>query len=434
MHETQLLNGLQLFPTIMPNSFKKEGIPGKPLRPIHCTMGRESTKMQRYQNVNHKTFLFPFKSQVMDQSMKTSLLILLATLIGCQLIPISIFGQRPLDVPSPTKQEPVVDQQEPVDPDSPPSTPIAPLPPTAVRLHLWDGTVVGGNVTFEQIDVATQFGSLRIPIANIVRFRPGLDSFPAVDARIKKWIEQLGDRDFATREQAHRELSRMGLQLKSQISKFDDGGSAERKKHLAEIRQEIEQLLDEDSMSDSNSAPLIRQDTIETSDFTIVGKIQQESFTIVTKHGALEVGIADIKMGDRTWLTQAPTLRKTVEVKGNSFFQTEPTPSGLRVNRGDRISIRAAGTVSWANWGSISSTPDGITNQGQWNGINCGKLIARIGKSGKNIAVGSQAEFVATSSGVLYLAVAMQDNYASQKGYNWPGEYRAKISVQPASR
>ena len=122
--------------------------------------------------------------------MKTSLLILLATLVGCQLIPISIFGQRPLDVPSPTKQEPVVNQQEPVDPDSPPSTPIAPLPPTAVRLHLWDGTVVGGNVTFEQIDVATQFGSLRIPIANIVRFRPGLDSFPVVDARIKKWIEQ----------------------------------------------------------------------------------------------------------------------------------------------------------------------------------------------------------------------------------------------------
>ena len=434
MHEPQSLNGLKLFPIIMRNSSKKEGISGKPLRPIDCTMGRESTKMQRYKNVNHKTSFFSIKSQVMYQSIKTSLFVLLAALIGCQLIPSSSFGQRPLEVPSSTQQEPVVDQQESVDPDGPPSTPIEPLPPTAVRLHLWDGTVVGGNVTFEQIDVATQFGSLRIPIANIVRFRPGLDSFPAVDVRIKKWVEQLGDRDFATREQAHRELSRMGLQLKSEIKKFDDGGSAERKKHLAEIRQEIEQLLDEDSMSDSNSAPLIRQDTIETADFTIVGKIQQESFTLVTKHGALEVGIADIKMGDRTWLTQAPTLRKTVEVKGNSFFQTDPTTSGLRVNRGDRISIRADGKVVWSNWGSISSTPDGITNQGQWNGINCGKLIARIGKSGKNIEVGRQAEFVATGSGVLYLAVAMQDNYASQKGYNWPGEYQAKVSVQPASR
>jgi len=294
--------------------------------------------------------------------------------------------------------------------------------------------VVGGDVTLEHIDVATQFGALRVPIANIVRFRPGLDSFPEVDARIKGWVKQLGDRDFATRENAHRKLSNMGLQLQSEIVKFDDGGSAERKKHLAEIRQEIEQLLDEETLTDSITAPLIRLDTIETDDFTIVGKIQQQSFAIATKHGSLEIGIADIQMGDRTWLTRSPLVRKTVEVQGNSFFQNSPTSTGLRVNRGDRISIRADGNVNWANWGNISCTPDGITNQGQWNGINCGKLVARIGKSGKVIEVGKRGEFVASTSGVLYLAIAMQDNYANQNGYNWPGEYRAKISVQPLNQ
>ena len=390
--------------------------------------GHHCPKIKRTATIRNTglTNRFLFKRLAMYQTKLPAILLLLSAAILCPLMSTPVLGQ--------VEQTAGLTLQDPIALSSPTVTSANPLAPKAIRLHLWDGTVVGGELTFDKIDVVTQYGALQIPIANIVQFRPGLDSFPTIDARINQWVQQLGDRDFATRENAHRELSSMGLQLKLAINKFDDGGSAERKKHLTEIRQEIEQLLDEESMSNDDSLPLIRLDTIVTNDFTIVGKIQQESFPILTKHGALEVGIADIQKGDRTWLTQAPTARKTAEIKGNSFFQTNPTTTGIRVNRGDRISIRSDGTVSWSNWGSISSTPDGITNQGQWNGINCGKLIARIGKSGKNIEVGTKADFVANSSGVLYLGIAMQDNYANQKGYNWPGQYQAKLSVQPAKR
>ena len=103
------------------------------------------------------------------------------------------------------------------------------------------------------------------------------------------------------------------------------------------------------------------------------------------------------------------------------------------MNKGDRITIRAEGTVDWTNWSNTSS-PEGLQNQGNWNGIACGALCARVGKSGKIVKIGSKESFVAKKSGVLYLAIAMKDNYANNNSYRWEGEFKTRVLVQPAQK
>lgn len=304
-----------------------------------------------------------------------------------------------------------------------------------VRLTLWDGTVVTGDIGIEFFKVQTQFGQLEVPVKNVISLRPGLDSFPQMTQDIASLVEKLGDRDFQTREQAHRELVAMGRAIRSEIGNFDDGGSAERKKHLDKIREQIEEMADDEAEweEESDDAELIRGDTIRTRDFTIVGKILQPEFSLNSKYGELTIALSDIKKGDRTWLQSSESISKNVVVKGNSFFQSTPVSSKIRVNKGDRVKIKATGTVQWASWGNISSGPGGITNQGNWQGHNCGTLLARIGKGNEYVKIGEKGEFVAKSNGVLYLGISMRDNYANQAGYQWPGEYKARVSVSPAA-
>ncbi len=304
-----------------------------------------------------------------------------------------------------------------------------------IRFHMWDGSIVGGEVTTNQIDVETEFGTLQVPIGKITKFYPGLDSIPVLNARINQLVEGLGDKDFDVREQSHRELVSMGIQLRTEIHRFEDGGSAERKKHLQEIKKEIEEMVDQLDEFDEplDERALIRGDMVVTRDFSIVGKILQNEFRIGSKFGELRVNLGDIKMGDRSFTQKREDIRKSVEVSGTAFFQTTPKSTKIRVNRGDKIQIRASGVVQWTNW-STSSTPDGINNQGQWNGMDCGCLAARIGNTSQYIKLGSKAEFVAKQTGVLYLGVAMRDNYASNNGYRWDGNYDVKIVVTPAGK
>jgi hypothetical protein len=301
-----------------------------------------------------------------------------------------------------------------------------------VRFHMWDGSIVAGDVVVEGISVRTEFGTLQIPISQINRFYPGLDSFPELNAKIEGLVEGLGDKDFDVREKSHRALASMGMQLRYQISQFDDQGSAERKKRLAELRKEIDELVDslEEEGEDTEKA-LIRGDTIETPGFTIVGKIELDTFAIQTKFGPLTVPLSDIKMADRTFQKAKNEIRKTVDVDAEAFFQRQPVSTKIRVNKGDKISIKGEGIVQWTNW-STSSGPDGLANQGQYMGITSGTLCARIGTNGKPIKIGTKEDFVASSTGVLYLAIAIQDNYVNQQGYRWTGGYKAKIQVKPA--
>jgi len=258
-----------------------------------------------------------------------------------------------------------------------------------IRFHMWDGAVVGGDVSVDRLLVQTEFGSLEIPIEKLSSFYPGLNSFPERKRMLDTLVEQLGDRDYGVREEAHRKLREMGLQLRKQLFEFDDGGSAERNKHLTELRKELEEMIEdleeEEEQPSGVQRALISGDQIDTPDFSVVGKIQQPTFQITSKYGQLTIRLEDIRFADRSFNQPRVEIRKSVAVSGNTFFQKTPKSTRVRVNKGDRITIRASGTVDWTNWSNTSS-PEGLQNQGSWNGIACGKSEQRNRSSPRRTA------------------------------------------------
>ena len=303
-----------------------------------------------------------------------------------------------------------------------------------VRFHMWDGTIVAGEVGFDSISVKTEFGVLEVPIEKVRRLVPGLDSFPDLKIKIGKLVEDLGNKDFDVREKAQRELSSLGVQIQNELNNYEDGGNAERKKRLAKIKEEISETMDDADSEETDSHPMIRGDSVVTPEFAIVGKILQETFSVNSKFGQLTIQLNDIKLAERSMVESRETIKKTIAVGAEKFFQRQTVSTRIRVNKGDKISVKANGVVQWTNW-TKSSSPDGLANQGVYQGVKSGTLCARIGSSGKVIGVGSNHEWTASKSGVLYLAIAMQDNYVNNNnGYRWTGNYKARVTVIPATR
>jgi hypothetical protein len=303
------------------------------------------------------------------------------------------------------------------------------------QLHLLDGSIIGGDIKAESINVKTAYGTLNVPISRIVQIYPGLNSRPEYTEKIIQLVEDLGGPSAAGRDAAQKELISMGVEIRTVLAQLGSGGNAERKKRIAQIQANFEEEIEanQDELL-AIERSMVFDDTIVTPDFSIVGEILQKQFDVKSKFGDLKVNLGDIKLADRAIELTRPDVRKSVSVPAMAFFQTKPQSTGIRVNKGDKISIRADGVVQWNNW-NTSSTPEGVTNRSQWNGINSGKLAARIGTDNSRcVQIGSRSNFVAKSSGILYLGIAMRDSYATNSGYTWSGEYKAKVIITPKGK
>lgn len=313
---------------------------------------------------------------------------------------------------------------------------VKPLGPKFIRLHLLDGSVLSGDLTVSEIIVDTQFGKLVVPIDKIRSLTPGLDSYPQVSEQISTTIENLGSDDYKTREQAHRDLSAMGPKIRGELEKHTGDENAEIKRHITEILKEFDEQAEEredDDEGQANEQEWIRQDTVVTTDFTAVGRISPAEFKVESKYGPLTVKLADIQRGERLQENGRSEIRRSLSVPGATLASRGFKSSGIRVQAGDRVNVKSDGTIVMSPWGgNAMSTPEGMPNYGWYiqNQIPSGALIAKIGDKGSPFKVGRSTTFVAKTSGVLQFAIGMPAEY-SNEGYQFPGEYKLKIKVDP---
>jgi hypothetical protein len=315
-----------------------------------------------------------------------------------------------------------------------PRKPPVELGPKHIRLHLFDGSVISGDLSVSEIEVDTTFGKLVVPIEKIRSFTPGLDANPKQLAALEALINNLSSDDYKTREQAHKDLAAMGPKIRNELARYTDSDNAEIKRHVTEILKEFEEAAEEAGEDEEATAaqPWVRLDTVVTTDFTVVGKVSPPEFTIQSKYGPLNVKLADVQTAAREQGVKE-SLRKTVTVEGNQLAQRGFKSSGIRVEAGDKITLRADGNIVMSPWGSNAVTgPDGAPNYGWYipNQIPGGALVARVGDKGTVFKVGRQSTFVAKTAGVLQLAIGIQPEYANQ-GYQYPGQYTVKLKVDP---
>ena len=194
------------------------------------------------------------------------------------------------------------------------------------------------------------------------------------------------------------------------------------------IIAELDESLGDDD-DEASSEWLIPHDSVETTEFTAIGRIVSPQFIVTSNYGPLTIKLSDIRRAERA-SDEKEILTKQLTVDGSHLVQREMKDTGIRVVRGDTIEITAEGSLTMTPWGRNSvSTPDGAANfgwlvQGQIPG---GMLVATIGNNAQYIKVGSKMTLQATKTGNLRLGVAMLQEHSNQQ---FPGGYEVKITVE----
>jgi len=299
-----------------------------------------------------------------------------------------------------------------------------------LRLYLMDGTVITGTLQTPTLPITTAFGDLVVPVRAVIQMRPGLDTHTELDQRIQRLIDDLAAPDAETRDRAQAELTAFGPALMPELQRHAETDDAERRVRIQSIIEALYSAEPDEAGREMPAVSLRRLDTIQTESFTIAGRITIDRFKVRSKFGELTVRLSDIKQAEQ--LSRAePEVRRTVQVAGTDMTVRGYKRTPIRVNRGDRIIIKADGKITMTPWGNNSvSSPDGIPQNGMYNGqIPLGALAGRIGKNGDEFLVGQKLNIVAEQSGTLYLGFAMQANW---QNYQFPGSYEARIRVVPA--
>lgn len=335
-------------------------------------------------------------------------------LLGCLLCG-ALHAQEAADKPQP-ESAPAVDTAD----------------PDLIRLHLMDGSTISGKLSIAEIEVSTPFGKLQVPIRSIRSFTPGLTSHPELARNVDDLIEDLGSSNFPKREAAQKSLLKLGLPVRGELERRADDQDNERRTRIKELLEQLDEQAESDEESDeprNDARVLIRHDQVETADFTIVGQIVPQKFAIASQYGPLSVKLSDIRRGEREPSTGGD-IRKSLKMDGTHIVPNNMLASGIKLEKGDRVTVTAEGQITMTPWGNqASSNPDGAQNYGwyQANVIPIGALVGKIGGQGVIFKVGTKSSFVADKAGTFYFGMAMMPDYANQQ---FPGEYRIKLRVQ----
>jgi len=308
------------------------------------------------------------------------------------------------------------------------------IDPRLLRLQMMDGSIVIGKPTIEAFEVSTEFGQLVVPIERLKEFKPGLESHSTVFTRLRTLIDELGSGDYKQRDTAQKELLAMGTSIRGELSRHLDDENAERARRVKQVLTRLNEIAEEEqdfAAAQSQENLWKRGDTVETSLFTVIGDMTPSDFKVESKYGMLQVSLADIKSAKRLAGQQREPIRKTLAVEGTYLAQQKYKSAGLRVQKGDRITVEASGRINRSNSSSYVSGPEGSSRFGtfmQNPAIQGGTLVAKIG-NGDVIKIGRKEGFVAKKSGVLRFAIGMRPDYVGR--YQFIGKYDLKVHVKP---
>lgn len=296
----------------------------------------------------------------------------------------------------------------------PDRTPAVMKPRAQPLFVLKDGTRVAGKIDLGQVPLKTPYGVLTVPAADVLEIRFGKVSDPDFRKRVDGLIRNLGAADVAVREQATRDLSALGFWVEPELAAAASSDDPEVRSRAAELSAALDELGEaEEYVGDL--------DEVVTRHFAARGELQVKSFAVQTAYGALSIPARDVR---RVYVSAPEEVAKTISITGQNTPMSW-CDTGIRVSRGDRLAVRATGSVFLQNWGG-AVTPEGNPQWGQhFPGIHCGALVARIGKNGPLFQLGDSYEGAADREGMLFLAMGVNGMSPST------GEFKVDIRVQP---
>jgi hypothetical protein len=231
-----------------------------------------------------------------------------------------------------------------------------------VQFEMEDGSVLMGEILLDSLTVKTRYGELTIPVQDIRGLRPGFDSKPDFRGKIKSLVETLGDGTLESRDNAEKKILGMGVRVRDEVRRYSKDADAERKARLARILTAFEEL-EADAEDDTPMRGLQSEDELISASFTMRGEVQPKKFDVKTRYGKVTVELEHLKELSRR--ESGRVAEKKIAITSANFCALEAKESGLTVERGEMIAIRAEGTLTMSPWGgNVTSSPDGCPQTG----------------------------------------------------------------------
>ena len=170
-------------------------------------------------------------------------------------------------------------------------SPAGELRSPALSFTLMDGSFITGGIDADSLSVKTRYGSLQIPVGELICFTPGLDSHPDLADRIGVLVAALGSPEKAKRDQARKELIEMGPWMETIISGYAADQPPEGNTEMAAILEAYKKARGGAAAGKS----LAWKDKLETEQFTAVGQISPRWLEVASRYGKLDVKLDQIR-------------------------------------------------------------------------------------------------------------------------------------------
>ena len=290
-----------------------------------------------------------------------------------------------------------------------------------ITFAMRDGTLFRGKIDVKTFEVDTLYGKLAVPATDVIRIRIGKNSNRDLKDRIDKLVADLANKDFRIREEAQKELAKLGKMAYAELDAASHSTDSEVRERASTLLADIT-LEEEEELQPAD-------DEVVTPAFVIRGTIKLDALSVVTKFGTLRVDKKDLLT---LTLAEPEFAVKAMTLSGRNTTQSQWLDTGIRVKKGDHLILSASGSINWINFGQ-SSEPGGNSNWGTWRTLGSqpiynGALVGKIGAGGAFFFVGEKYNEKASGDGMLFLAIA-----ANWGGQQMPssGEYKVKIEVRP---
>ncbi|HJZ90963.1 MAG TPA: hypothetical protein VKE40_08825 [Gemmataceae bacterium] len=287
--------------------------------------------------------------------------------------------------------------------------------PGAAEVRFADGSTVRMVLTQSTVDVVTRYGKLSVPVADVRKIEFGLRYPDGVQSRIDAEIHRLASDDAKARDAASRELLTFRELAYPGLKRATTGTDADLAKRATGVLKQLEEKVGADK------ARVRDQDTVHTSEFTVVGRIDAPAFKGRTTYfGEVTVQLAEVLTirflaGTAGEAELAIDAAKYAALTHDVWLDTE-----VDVAEGMPLEIVASGQVDlWPMGGNYKTGPDAQPRQGtSQDGNPSGMLLARIGEKGKTFPIGLKYSGSPSESGRLYLRIACSPwNNASSGTY-----------------
>jgi hypothetical protein len=330
--------------------------------------------------------------------------------------------------------------------------------PNSVEVRFADDSIVKMVLQQSTIDVVTRYGKLTLPLDEIRRIDFGLRIPEDTAKRIDLAIARLGSPDFKQRESASAELLDLRELAYPALTRAAQSSEAE----VARRAKDTIKTLIETVPAERLHAP--RQDTIVTSEFTFVGKVEATSLKARTPYfGEANVKLAEMR--SMRWLSSGRETRLSVDAAKHGAQQEAWLDSGVEVRAGMMLQVAASGRVdlnpALGEAGTNMVGPDGLLSRGRGDfaaarggfgpmgpggggpggpgggrgggraamvasmGVQSpGALIGRIGEHGRVFVLGSRFEGAAPEDGKFYLRIV-----PSSAGVDSSGSYDVRVTA-----